>query len=172
MYTPATKLIITRHFPSFGPADVGSPLRNWYCVPRAYNMESIVVFLETLSRPMELHKTLIRTGNGRDAQVRMYFILVYKNWRHLCSEIVGTGKLNEISMFCDDSVLAVIQLAKSHNMSIELPGPEETVNGDVRSQLLHQYSVFIKGAPLQLTYRAKSESTSTRDAYWSLINAN
>lgn len=174
IYTPATKIIITRHITTFGLADIGFPMCNWYCVPRLYNLEHPQVIHQIVNRPTELHKFLFRTGNGRRAQsqrigIHTYFSLVHKNRRHLCYEIVGTAKLNEVSMFCDDNMVAAIQLAISHNMSIEILGPGELLNGDVGTQLFDQYSIFIKGTPPRLSYRAISESTYSGDAYWSFI---
>lgn len=175
MYTPATKIMITRRFTAFGMVDVGFVICNQFCKPTSYNMQHPTVIHQTLHNTMQLHKFLFRTGNGRQAHahrigIHLYYSMVHKTSRYLCSEIVGTAKLNKIAMFCDDNILAVIQLAKLHNMSIELLGPEDPFEGDVSTQLLNQYSVLAKRTPSKRTYRMISESTYSRDAYWSLIN--
>lgn len=174
IHTTSIKLLIRRYFTNFGMMDVGLPFCSGYCDGNLYNMESYEIIHQILKSQKIFHNSLFRTGNGRHAQAQnigipSYFGLVHKSYRGICSKIVGTAKSNQLSLYCDENILAVIQLATSHNMSVELLSPAEKIVQNPGTQFFIQYSVFTKGNQSVLTSLDLSNTIFSRDAYWSLI---
>lgn len=150
-------MLIGRPSTPAGPIDIGFIFCSGYCGEKRYTMESFKVIQQIFNYPIHFHKLIFRAGNGRRVQARriglhLYFRRVYESGYNICSKIVGRAKSNRLSMLCDDNMLAVIQLGKSHNLSIHFIRPDERIDGDVTTQMLDRYSVFHKGMPPNLTY--------------------
>lgn len=91
-----------------------------------------------------------------------------KPYQDVCSKIAGTATCNMLSLYCDENMLAVIQLATTHNVSINFLSPAERTMPNPRNQLIVSSSVFARGNYSLLTPLHLSNTVFSQDAYCSL----
>lgn len=118
MYTadhlsPATKVFVSRVTINSKRVDVGSPLCSEYCDVKLYHMS--YSFIRKALNTVHFHKFLYQNGNRRSVHAtgigaNYFFRHFFGSRRHICLEVVGTAKWNNLSSLCEAPLVAVTYL--------------------------------------------------------------
>lgn len=170
-FSPATKILIKQRKANLVQVDVGRPICNDYCDLQEYNMETWETHRLMVDNPNCFHKNLFKIARGQSIIVTVigserYHEMFRGKDQHIFSDFVGTAHKNEVSRICDEELLSVIQLAETHNLSINILGANENLDKLLWTQLVQQYSQL---TPIALQYEIVSGTIFSQNAHLKLV---
>lgn len=126
---PATKICIREQVTNSKSVEIGFVLCGGYCTLSQFEMDA-TAFRQVLN-PVNYHKNLFWNGNDRKVPVigvghHRYLNRFLGRGRYFCFGFVGTAisdVYNYWTSLCDGKLVAVLQLAKTHNISFEIVNP-------------------------------------------------
>lgn len=95
-----------------------------------------------LTNPEQFHKFLFRIAHNRSIPTvgigyHSFFRILPVQQRHICPKLREAARLTEIRYLCKGEVLNIIQLAETHNLSIDIVGKGKDFSAFNWDQFIH-----------------------------------